>query len=260
VLVQKSARESWDFFRKDWPMTHPAANHLLPWREIAPRPSDPAAAWAVLYGVVEQHVGRLKELLAENEAREAAEDPAWANRAALDYSPALAGQQRYQSTKRRELLRTLDTLCRMRKSEFGMRNEQAGTAQEECQMANDEGQSNGPLTEDYSGPIVGHDSDRVIDDSTNDKNGILSHEGEHAAGQAEQGDSAGQCLVESKIENRESKISVCQGDGLEQTLDCGVKTPQKAPNEAKLESTQTDVSQGVESENADPLKRERSHL
>jgi hypothetical protein len=35
---------------------------------------------------------------------------------------------------------------------------------------------------------VGHNSNRVIDDSTNDKNGILSHEGAHAAGQPGQGD------------------------------------------------------------------------
>ncbi len=36
------------------------------------------------------------------------------------------------------------------------------------------------------------------------------------------------------------------------------KTPQKAPNEAKLESTQDTSSQGVESQNAEPEERERS--
>ena len=45
----------------------------------------------------------------------------------------------------------------------------------------DQGQSSEPTTEASSGPIVGHDSNRVIDDSTNDKNGILSHEGTDAA-------------------------------------------------------------------------------
>ena len=58
----------------------------------------------------------------------------------------------------------------------------------------DEGQSSEPMTEGSSGPVVGYDSTRVIDDSTNDKNGILSHEGAHAAGQPGQGDGAGQCL------------------------------------------------------------------
>jgi hypothetical protein len=190
VLVPKFARVSWDYFREGWPKTHPAGNHLLPWREIVPRPGDPAAAWAALYGVVEQHVGRLKKLLARNEISESAEDPAWADRAALETSPALERHRRSQSAKRRELLRTLDTLCRMRNAECGMRNGKAGTAQEECQMADDEcqmaddecqmaddeGQNSEPMTEGCSGPVVGQDSNLVIEDSRNDKIGILSHE------------------------------------------------------------------------------------
>ena len=39
---------------------------------------------------------------------------------------------------------------------------------------------------------------------------------------------------------------------------CELKTPRKAPNEANLESTQSTYSQEVESENADPERRERS--
>ena len=62
------------------PRTDPAFNHRLLWREIAARPSDAAAAWAVLYGIVEEHVERLLELLATNEASEAEADPDWANR------------------------------------------------------------------------------------------------------------------------------------------------------------------------------------
>src|SRR5208337_2817534 len=84
VLVQKYAKEEWESFREEGPTTDPAYNHRLHWREIAPRPSDPAKAWKVLYAIVDQHVGRLKELLARNEAIEAAEDPDWADRAALD--------------------------------------------------------------------------------------------------------------------------------------------------------------------------------
>jgi hypothetical protein len=60
----------------------------------------------------------------------------------------------------------------------------------------DEGQSSEPMTEGSAGPVVGHDSQRVTDDSTNDKNGILSHEGAHAAGQPGQGDGGGQCLAD----------------------------------------------------------------
>jgi hypothetical protein len=58
----------------------------------------------------------------------------------------------------------------------------------------DEGQSREPMTEGSSGPAVGYDSQHVTEDATDDKNGILSHEGAHAAGQLGQGDGAGQCL------------------------------------------------------------------
>src|SRR5271157_846453 len=135
VLVQKYAKQQWHYFQEVKPITDPAFNHRLLWREIAARPSDPAEAWAVLYGVVEQHVGRLKELLARNEASEAAEDPDWADRAALDCSPAFERHRRYQSARHRELLRTLDTLCRMRKAGFGMGDGEGEMADGKCQMA-----------------------------------------------------------------------------------------------------------------------------
>src|SRR5271157_1870863 len=90
------------------------------------------------------------------------------------------------------------------------------------------------MAEGSFGPVVGHDSHGVVEESTNDKIGILTHEGTDAAD------------------------GVCQGDGLEQSLDCGVKTSQKVPNEAKLESTQGTSSQGFESQNAEPEGRERS--
>jgi hypothetical protein len=257
VLVPKFAKQEWHDFQQVKPQTDPAFNHRLVWREIADRPSNPAAAWAVLYGVVEQHVGRLQELLVRNEAGEAAEDADWAACAGLDSSPALERLRRCQSARHRELMRTLDALRKMRKEGFGrgspecgMRNAECGIGNEEeekaddecrmaddgCQMANDEGQSSGPLTEDSSDPVVGHDSNRVIDDSTNDKIGILSHEGAHAAGQPGQGDGAGQCLPD------------------------GVTTPQKAPNKANLESKQGPESQGLESEPAGAEGQEQSQF
>ena len=124
-----------------------------------------------------------------------------------------------------------------------MANDECQVANDECQMANDEcqvaegelqveaggcaeGQSSEPTTERSSGPVVGHDSDRVIDDSTTDKIGILSHEGAHAAGQPGQGDGVGQCLPDD------------------------VTTPQKAPNKANLESTISLESQELKSETA----------
>src|SRR5208337_109965 len=300
VLVQKFAKQEWHCFQEVKPRTDPAFNHRLLWREIAARPSDPDAAWAVLYAVVSQHVGRLEELLARNEASEAAEDPDWAARAGLDCSPAFERHRRYQSAKTRELLRTLDTLRKMRNAEFGMRNGKAGMveggcrmadgkcqmADDECQMANeggcraaddkcqmaddewqmandecqvaegelqaaegelqvaggelkmgdeqceveaggcDQAQSSEPMTEGSSGPVVGHDSQRVTEDATDD--------GAHAAGQPGQGDGAGQCLPDH------------------------VTTPQKAPNKANLESKQSLETQELKSETAGAEGRKQS--
>ncbi len=145
VLVQKHAKEEWHSFQEVKPRTDPAFNHRLLWREIAPRPSDPAEAWAVLSAVVHQHVGRLKELLAHHQASAAAEDPDWADRAALDCSAAFDRHRRYQSAKTRELLRTLDTLRKLRNADFGIGNAEKAdgkcrAADDKCQMADDEWQ------------------------------------------------------------------------------------------------------------------------
>ena len=90
------------------------------------------------------------------------------------------------------------------------------------------------MTEGSSGSVVGHDSQRVTEDATDDKIGILSHEGAHAAGQLGQGDSVGQCLPDD------------------------VTTPQKAPNKANLESKQNLESQELKSETAGAEGRKQS--
>ena len=133
-----------------------------------------------------------------------------------------------------------DDKCQVADDEWQMANDECQVAEGKLQVAGgelkmgdqqceveaggcDQGQSSEPMTEESSGPIVGYDSTRVIDDSTNDKNGILSHEGAHAAGQRGQGDGVGQCLPDD------------------------VTTPQKAPNKASLEA-----KQGLESQEFKP--------
>ena len=293
VLVPKFAAEEWENFREERFRTDPSFNHRQCWREIVARPSNAAEAREVLDTIIADHVENLKELLARNEAIEAVADPDWADRAALDLSPGFERLRRYQSAKTRELLRTLETLRKMRQEEFGtgngegekadgkcqvaddrgqmaddgcrmadgrgrMANDEWQVAHDECQVAEgellvaggelkmedeqyeveaggcDQGQSSEPTTEASSGPIVGHDSNRVIDDSTNDKIGILFHEGAHAAGQPGQGDGVGQCLSDD------------------------VTTPQKAPNKANLESKQSLESQELKLEKAGAEGRKQS--
>jgi len=91
----------------------------VPYREIAPAPSDETEALTLIRSVIEQHVGRLEELLAEHEAIEAEEAAERYDRAALDCSPEFERHRRYQSARHRELMRTLDMLQKMRKEEFG---------------------------------------------------------------------------------------------------------------------------------------------
>ena len=214
----------------------------------------------VLDTIIADHVENLKELLARNEAIEAVADPDWADLAALDLSPGFERLRRYQSAKTRELQRTLDALRKLRNADFGIGNGEKAdgkcqVADDRGQMANDgcqvaegepqvaggelkmgdeqcevqaggcnEGQNSEPMTDGISGPVVGYDSTRVIDDSTNDKNGILPHEGAHAAGQPGQSDGAGQCLRDD------------------------VTASQKSPNKANLESKQSLESQELKPE------------
>jgi hypothetical protein len=115
----------------------PASEHgfifLKPWREISPRPRDKTEALAFIRSVIDEHVGRLQELLAEHEEIEDEEAAERCDRAALDCSPAFERHRRYQSAWSRELLRTLDTLRKMRNAEFGTGN---GDAQQYCSARN----------------------------------------------------------------------------------------------------------------------------
>ncbi len=180
---------------------------IVPYREIAPAPSDENAALILIGSVIERHVGRLEELLAEHEEIEAAEAAERHDRAALDCSPAFERHRRYQSARHRELLRTLEEFRKLRIADFGMENGEGEKADGKCQVADDRGQmaddecqvaegdlqvaggepkmgdeqrevqaggcdqgkSSEPMTEGSSGPVVGHDSQRDTEDATDDK-------------------------------------------------------------------------------------------
>ena len=235
-------------FWKDWrdmlPVGYKGGFMIVPYREIAPPPSDETAALILIGSVIERHVGRLEELLAEHEEIEADEADERYDRAALDCSPAFERHRRYQSARHRELLRTLETLRKMRKEEFGTGNGEGEKADDRGQVADDgcdvrsggcgDGESGQPTPEVSQGRIVGHDSNRVIDDSTNDKIGILSHEGMDATDRPYQGD--------------------CD----RQSLPSGVKMRENVQNEANPESTQSSLPLEVESSLREPPGRKRS--
>src|SRR5271157_610354 len=161
--------------------------------------------------------------------------------------------------------RMADGKCQMADGKCQMEDDECEMADDECQVAEgelqvaegelqvaggelkmgdeqceveaggcDQGQSSEPMTEGCSGPVVGHDSQRVTEDATDDTIGILSHEGAHAAGQPGQGDGVGQCLHDD------------------------VTTPPKAPHKANLESKHSLESQAFKSETPGAKGRKQS--
>src|SRR5208337_5522425 len=130
-----------------------------------------------------------------------------------------------------------DDKWRMADDEWRMASDECRVAEDGCEMRSGgcgDGERSKPTQGVSQGPIVGHDSNRVIDDSTNDKIEILSHQGAHAAGQPGQGDGVGQCLPDD------------------------VTTPPKAPNKANLQSKQGLESQELKSETAGAEGRKQS--
>ena len=113
-----------------------------------------------------------------------------------------------------------------------------------CRMADDgcevmsggcgDGQDGETMPEVSQGRIVGLDSDRVIDDSTNDKIGIVSHEGMDATDRPYQG--------------------ACD----RQSLPSGVKMRENVQNEANPESTQNSLPLEVKSSVPESARRKRS--
>src|SRR5208337_3597752 len=278
VLVPKFAAEEWENFREERFRTDPSFNHRQCWREIVARPSNAAEAREVLDTIIADHVENLKELLARNEAIEAVADPDWADRAALDLSPGFERLRRYQSARHRELLRTLETLRKMRKEEFGTGNGEAEKADGKCQVAEDRGQ----MADD--GCQVAEGRGRMA----NDECQVAEGEVQVAGGELKMGDE--QCEVEAGgCDERHSSEPMTeassgpivghdsqrnnedatddgahaagqpgQGDGVGQFLPDDVTTPQKAPNKANLESKQSLGSQELKSETAGAEGRKQS--
>jgi hypothetical protein len=137
ALGHRFGHKFWKDSRDGMPLGYRGGFQFVPYREIAPPPSDETAALTLIRSVIEQHVGRLNELLAEHEEIEADEADERYDRAALDCSPGFERHRRYQSARTRELLRTLESLLKMRKEEFGTGNGEGEKADGKCQMADD---------------------------------------------------------------------------------------------------------------------------
>ncbi len=223
VLYPDSAKTFWTHTRTNAAIADPGYSDLPLWREIGHRPADQAEAMAVLTTVIEHHVERLRTLLAEHEqlaAEEAAELP---DRAAFDPSAGFERHRRYRTGLGRELLRTLETLRKLRKDGFEMTD-------------------------------LGHDSDRVSEEQQADKIGILSLDEQQVdkigilSHEEEQADEIGVLTQEEQQTDRNEDLPHVEAK------------PEKAPNEAKLPPPQTDGPEELVSQNGPIAAPERSQL
>jgi len=99
ALGHRIGHKFWNDRRDGLPLGYIGGFQFVPYRQIAPPPSDKTAALILICSVIERHVGRLEELLAEHEQIEAAEAAERYDRAALDCSPAFERHRRYQSAR-----------------------------------------------------------------------------------------------------------------------------------------------------------------
>src|SRR5271157_5556856 len=130
-----------------------------------------------------------------------------------------------------------DGKCQMTDGKCRMADDRGQMVDDECEVRSGgcgNGESGQPTPEASQSAIVGYDSNRVIDDSTNDKIGILSHEGMNPTDRPYQG--------------------ACD----RQSLPSGVKTPRNVQNEANLELTQSSLPLWVKSYSTEPAGRKRS--
>ena len=120
ALGHRIGHKFWNERRDHLPLGYIGGFEFVTYREIAPPPSDKNAALILICSVIERHVGRLEELLAEHEQIETAEAAERYDRAALDCSPAFERHRRYQSARHRELIRTLEEFRKLRILEWRM--------------------------------------------------------------------------------------------------------------------------------------------
>src|SRR5208283_1625460 len=102
ALGHRIGHKFWKERRDRLPLGYQGGFEFVPYREIAPPPSNETEALVLICSVIERHVGRLEKLLAEHEEIEAAEAAERYDRAALDCSPAFERHLLIRRTTRAE--------------------------------------------------------------------------------------------------------------------------------------------------------------
>ncbi len=181
------------------------------------------------------HVDRLTRLLAERLDLESVPDPDWTDRAAMDLSLEFERHRRYQSAKSRELLRTIEAYCKLRKaSADGMANGECQMADGECQSAEGNARARRGLPSGRRKPTVLWQGLSTLPHSSTE--GL-----HHALGDVRSADGG----VWRPAEQRPAE---------------GETGTEKVTNEAKLEMIQVQDINEFASENRGPARRERTQI
>ena len=128
ALGHRIGHKFWNDRRDGLPLGYIGGFQFVSYRQIAPPPSDQNAALILICSVIDRHVGRLEELLAEHEQIEADEADERYDLAALDCSPAFERHRRYKSARHRERCERWKPFgkCGRRNSERGMGKQMPG--------------------------------------------------------------------------------------------------------------------------------------
>ncbi|WP_337176242.1 hypothetical protein [Paludisphaera sp.] len=105
----------WKMMQEHTPYDDPAFSAWRLWRAIAPRPADKESGVAHLLAVVAAEIERLDARIAELEAADGDDAVETAERASFSPGDDAERLRRFQACRSRELMRTLDTLNRLRK-------------------------------------------------------------------------------------------------------------------------------------------------
>jgi hypothetical protein len=263
----------------------PSCSSRARWRELSRRPDSAEEAAGITVGVRAQQVDRLKRLLAEHEQVAAEDAVDLLDRAAFDPSAGFERHRRYRATLGREMLRTLDTLRKMRKDGYQVADaaddsEPVGEEKEADKigiLSHEEADKIGILSHeeaDKIGILSHEEADKIgiLSHEEADKIGILSHEEADKIGilSHEEADKIGILSHEEAdkigiLSHEEAdKIGILSHEEEETSksgslLDEETK-PEKAPNEAKSPSAQPTVSKGVTSENGSASFADRSQF
>lgn len=105
----------WKLMQENTPYEDPAFSAWRAWRAIAVRPADKEAGVAHLLGVAAGEVDRLEARIAELDEADGDDAVEMAERASFSPSNDSERLRRFQSARTREMIRTLDTLNKLRK-------------------------------------------------------------------------------------------------------------------------------------------------